>query len=192
MKTIKHILRAGFAALFVALLFAVPAKAQFVMGNVGAAGNIISSGTPGQVVTQTNYYAAYLTGTAYTFTGSAAAITGGTTSPSITLPAAGTYFLYGDIDTNYVGATFAANQTLTLELYRTNNTPGVISSSPAVVTLNVVTTFTGTASTSNIHGVIYTTINSNDVITLYGLLSATPSAGSVTATGGGLYALRLY
>ena len=183
---------AFFASLLVLGLFAVPARAQFIMGNpYGGPGNAVVDAN-GFLRVNTNFYTAYLSGTAYTLTGTLAAVVGGTTSPSITLPAAGTYFVYGDLDTNYVGATFAANQTLTLELYRTNNTPAVISSSPAVVTLNIVTTFTGTASTSNIHGVIYTTPNTNDVITVYAGLSATPSAGSVTATGGGLYAIRLY
>ena len=96
------------------------------------------------------------------------------------------------MDSNYVGATFAANQTLTQELYRTNNTPGAITNSPSVVTLNIVTTFTGTAATANVHGVIYTTTNSNDVIALYAGLSATPSAGSVNITAAGLHAIRLY
>ena len=190
-KLFKLMRSAIFAVLLFAVLTAIPARAQFVMGNMtGGPGNIVANSS-GYATINSNFYAAYLSGTAYTVTGSLAAVTGGTTSPTITLPTAGTYFIYGDLDSNYVGATFAANQTLTQELYRTNNTPGVISSSPAVITLNVVTTFTGTAATSNVHGVIYTA-SAGDTITVYAGLSATPSAGSVTITGGGLYAIRLF
>jgi hypothetical protein len=181
-----------FSVLCLTLFLGPSAKAQAIFGNIGSTGNVVSSGVPGQVVTQTNYYAAYLTGTAYTLTGTNAAVVGGTTSQSITIPAPGTYFIYGDADVNLVGATFSGGQTLTLQLYRTNNTPGALTGSSAVLTFGAVTTVTQSAGTPNVHGVIYTTTNSNDIVTVYGVLSATPSAGSVTVTGGGLYALRLY
>jgi hypothetical protein len=189
---IKSLRNAFFGVLLVLTFLAAPARAQFVMGNVTGPGNIVSVGTTGFVVNQANFYAAYLTGTAYTMTNSAAAIVGGTTSPTITLPAAGTYFIYSDLDMNEVGATYTGGQTATLEFYRTNNTPGVLTSSPAIFTFPPITTQTASAATMNVHGLIYTTTNSNDVVTVYGVLSATPSAGSITISGGGIYALRLY
>ena len=187
MKTIRFLILAALLP-----LLGLTARAQYVFGSLaGGPGNVVAN-SQGYATINTNFYAGYLTGTAYTETTSVAAVTGGTLSPTVTLAVPGTYFIYGDLDVNYVGATFAANQTVTSELFRTNNTPGVVTNSPSITTLNIVTTFTGTATTANVHGVIYTTTTVGDIITLYSGLSATPSAGSVTVTGAGIYAIRLY
>lgn len=192
MKSLLRSFRAAFVALALVALFAQPVRAQNVIGNLaGGPGNVVA-GADGYAHINTNFYGSYISGTAYTLTGSLAAVTGGTTSPSITLSAAGTYFIYADMDMNEVGATFAGGQTATFEFFRTNNTPGALTSSPAVYTFGAVTTVTQSAATMNVHALIYTTPNNNDVISVYGGLSATPSAGSVTVTGGGIYALRLY
>jgi hypothetical protein len=139
------------------------------------AGALVSS-SAGLISAQTNDYQADLTGTAYTLTASNAAITGGTTSPTITLGAAGTYIITAGINCLYSGATYAATQNVTFSLYRTNNTPASIYNGTFI--LRTITTTSDTACTPTLK-YIYTTTNSNDVVTIYGQLSATPSAGSV-------------
>jgi hypothetical protein len=163
-------------------------SANIVMGS-GTGAVVASSGT---LSTQSNNYAAYLTGTAYTFTASYAAIAGGTTSPSVALGAAGTYLIRGGIVTEYNAATFAANQTVSGEFYRTNNTPGAITSSPQTVELRILTTLTDSGPWVEPNTVLYTTANTTDVISIYGKVSVTPGAGSFQATGGYIIAQRLY
>ena len=81
---------AFFASLLVLGLVAVPARAQLIVGNpAGGPGNAVIDAN-GFLRVNTNFYASYLTGTAYTLTSSIAAVTGGTTSPTLTLGAAGT------------------------------------------------------------------------------------------------------
>ena len=189
----RNFLRGLLGLFTLLLLLAAPAQAQIVMGNVTQPGNVVvNPNAPGQVISQANYYAGYLTGTAYTLTGSVATVTGGTTSPTVTLAAPGTYVIFGNFVLNSVGATFAANQTCTFSLYRSNNTPATVASSSTVVTLPIMTTLTATQEAGSSNAVIYTTANSGDVLVLQAGLSATPSAGSMTIVGGGIYALRLY
>jgi hypothetical protein len=157
------------------------AAGAFSLPTLSTAGAIINNSS-GTLATTADFYTAYLTGTAYTMTGSAAAITGGTTSPSVTLTHAGTYLLRGGVVSEYVGATYAANQTATYTFYRTNNTAAAVGNS-TVVELRVLTTLTDNAGTPSIPEYLYTA-TAGDIITIYGNVSATPSAGSVTVNPG--------
>jgi hypothetical protein len=122
------------------------------------------------------------TGTAYTMTASAATVVFGTTSPVVTLTAAGAYNLTVTIKTALVGATYAALQTAGYGLYRTNNTPGALSTTFQCI-LPICTTTSLGAGTVTIADIPYTTANTNDTISIQGILTATPSAGSVTCSG---------
>ena len=155
-------------------------------------GTLVVASTSGAISTQANFYTSYLAGTAYTLTASSAAVTGGTTSPSVTLGAAGTYLMRASGTTIYSGATYAAPQTVTFILRRTNNTAGAIASATTTVQMRIVTTVTDNAGGFTIPDVIYTTANSTDIVTIYAQLSATPSVGSVQVTGAGITAQRLY
>jgi hypothetical protein len=91
----------------------------------------------------------------------------------------------------YAGATFAASETATLKLHRTNNTAADLSNSPATAVAAVVTTATGTLAWV-INEVVYTTANANDAIALYGSVAATPSAGALNVVEASIIAQQLY
>lgn len=134
----------------------------------------------------------YASGTAYSMTASDAAIDFGTTDPSLTLDKAGTYLLIGRAFLKYNAATYAGSQTATVKLRRTNNTAADVTSATTTVTLRIITTITDSVGVISIPAVIYTTSNSDDVISAYGSLSATPSAGSVDVSEASIVAIRLY
>ena len=138
-----------------------------------------------------NYLSVYAAGTAYSLTASNAELVFGTTSPSLTINTAGTYLIQGRANLKYNAATFAAAQTATLLLERTNNTPGAIANSNTANQLRILTTTTDSAGIIMMPPVIYTTVNSNDIIQIYGYLSAIPSAGSVQAVEACILATRL-
>lgn len=180
--------------------FASTAAAQKLTINAGtvtlsqlnAAGGVITSSTGALSNNGGHSKTVYAAGTVYTYTASDAAITFGTTSPSITIDQAGTYMIFSRVNSKYVAATYAANQTLTCHLHRTNNTPADISNATTTLTTRVITTITDDVGISHLPMVIYTTANTNDAIALYGSVSATPSAGSVTATEADIEAVRIY
>lgn len=165
--------------------FGANAAAQTITFNVP---QIADSGGPvGQ------NFSAYLTGTVYTFTNTATAVTGGTTSPTVTLTSAGTYLIFGQVQMAYTGATVVA-ETAPLKLRRTNNTPADLTSSSLVIDLPVSTALTYTYGTVRLPQVIYTTTNTNDIVTIFANVSANLGAGTITAEAGGTFiqAVRLY
>jgi hypothetical protein len=139
------------------------------------------------VTTQT----AYLTGTAYSLTNSAAAITGGTTSPTLTIADAGVYRVEFLVSVKFNGATFGSSQDATFKLRRTNNTAADLTSgtSPAKAT-GIITTFTAHWGDFYWVGADYTA-TAGDIITIFGSLSATPSVGTVDVIGGFIRITRL-
>lgn len=134
---------------------------------------------------------AYAAGTAYSFTNAQAAIVFGTTSPSITVNVAGTYLLFAVVRVDYNGATFAASRNLTLKIRRTNNTAADVSNSTTTFETAIVTLLSDTLGTISLPPVVYTTTNTNDVVTLFGGLDTAPSAGSLDAVEACLVALRI-
>lgn len=135
--------------------------------------------------------ATYGAGTAYSLTNTAAAIDLGTTDPVAVINKAGTYLIFGWVNLQYVGATFAANRTVTIKLRRTNNTPADLTGGTVTLGTNVTTTVTGTLAIVSINPVVYTTANTDDSITLFGDVSTVPSAGSLDVTQASVVAVRL-
>lgn len=133
----------------------------------------------------------YAAGTAYTFTNTPAALDFGTTDPAITVNVAGTYAIFAQVKVDLTGATFAANQTLTLKLRRTNNTAADLSNGTMTVTTPIITTQTYTLGVFNLPPVIYTTALTNDAVTIFGDISVVPGAGSITASAANIVALRI-
>lgn len=135
---------------------------------------------------------AYGVGTPYAFTNTAAAIDFGTTDPAIVLDKAGTYQIYGQVNLAYNGATVVA-ETATIKVRRTNNTAADLSA-VVVLDLPVATTLTHTYGIFQIPPFIYTTSATDDVVTLFGNVSAALGAGTIDATaiGTSLVAVRLY
>jgi hypothetical protein len=137
------------------------------------------------------YVSVYGSGTAYSLTNSVAAVTLGTTSPYLTLARPGTYLIryYAVLD---VAAATLAAQNLTFELYRTNNTAGVVANSFLVIPIAAITT-TSYPGLSKMWETVYATQNSNDVISLYaGFSVSAASAGSATITTASIIAQRIY
>lgn len=135
--------------------------------------------------------AAYAAGTAYSLTNAQAALVFGTTSPSITINVAGTYLLLSVVRIDYNGATFAASRNATLKLRRTNNTAADVTNATTTYETAVVTLLTDTMATINLPPVVYTTSNTNDIVTIFGGLNTAPSAGSLDAVEASLVAIRL-
>jgi hypothetical protein len=138
-----------------------------------------------------NNLAAYAAGTVYTLTNSVAKVDFGTTDPGVTVNAAGVYRLMARILVKYNAATFAANQTLTLKIRRTNNTAADITNTTTVRTLPIVTAITDSMEIL-VPVVFYTTTNTNDAIELHAGLSAAPGAGSLTVEEASIIAERVY
>jgi uncharacterized protein YjiK len=144
----------------------------------------------GQITTVSTYGA----GTAYAVTAISTAVDLGTTDPVVVIPAPGTYKLKGQVVLNYSGATFAANQAVTVKLRRTNNTAADVIDSSVIVTTGVVTTVTGNFAIVSIPEVNYSTLNSTDSITIFAGVAVVPSAGALQVTAPGTYirAEKLY
>lgn len=130
-------------------------------------------------------------GTAYSLTNTAAAVTFGTTSPSITIDKAGTYLLIANLNLLYNGATFVAVRTITTKIRRTNNTAADVITN--VLSSSIITALTFTAGTPQLFA-IYTTTNTNDALSLFADVNTVPSAGSLDAqaAGSNLVAIKLY
>lgn len=134
----------------------------------------------------------YGAGTAYTLTNAQALVNMGTTPPSLTITAAGTYLLLARARIDYVGATFAANRTITAKLRRTNNTPADVSNATASAVTEIITTLTYTALILPIPPVVYTTAAATDIIQLFAGIDVVPSAGSVQIPECEIVAVRLF
>jgi len=132
----------------------------------------------------------YGAGTAYSLTASPAAVDLGTTDPEVTLDQAGTYLLLARALLKYTGATIPANQVATIKLRRTNNTAADVTNAVTNIALDVVTTRTGLVADVTIPPTLYTTLNDDDVIAMFGGLDGLPSLGSVDVTEACILALR--
>lgn len=133
----------------------------------------------------------YAAGTAYTLTNASALLDFGTTDPTVTLNAPGTWLFFGRVVVSYNGATFAANRTATFKLRRTNNTAADLTGASSAHVTNIVTTSTYTE-TVVIPPVLYTTTNAGDVISLYGLVNTVPTAGSLDVSEAEIIAIRIF
>lgn len=153
---------------------------------VRALGFVPVSATGGSITNFTTY----ASGTAYTLTGSSAALDFGTTDPVLTINQTGTYLIMANVGLKYTAATYAGAQTVSLKLRRTNNTAADLSNGARTVELPVLTAFTG-GDVMQLPGVVYTA-TSGDIITIFGILSATPSAGSITTDSAEVIAIRLF
>jgi hypothetical protein len=163
------------------------AFAGYFNGKTNTTGEIQSNGS------RVNYnLSVYASGTAYTLTNSTAKTDFGTTDPVLTIDKAGTYLITAAANLKYSGATFAATQTASFKLRRTNNTAADLTNAARTITLRVITTTTDNAGTVQIPGVVYTTSNTDDLIELWSSLSAAPSAGSVVCDSAEIIAIRLY
>jgi len=140
-------------------------------------------------------YFAVGSGTAYTMTATYATVDMGTVDPSITIAATGTYRVYASVQLNYANATYAAFNEATFRIYRTNNTPGIITAdAERGCSIPIMTTTTMIGDTVVIGPVEYTTTNTDDAITIQGDLNAVPGnspTGNITVTKATIWAERI-
>ncbi len=152
---------------------------------------VANGGTGGANFVTAHQLSVFAAGTAYSLTNTQAALTFGTTSPSLTLNAAGTYLIFARVRLDYNGATFAANRTATLKLRRTNNTPADLTSGSIAALTQIITTLSFTMGDYSWMPAFYTTANTNDAISIFGALDVVPTAGSLDAVEAQIMAIRL-
>lgn len=156
------------------------------VGGVVNSTGIFTNGIPVGLV-----FSTYSASGIYNFTTTTSTLAIGTSSSTITLTSPGTYRINATANLRYSGATFAANQFVTLNLYRQNNTPSVIPNSQTIEETGIVTTLTAQFGQFNLPDIIYTTTNSNDVLSLRGSITATPGAGNFQSTEANILAVRI-
>lgn len=138
-----------------------------------------------------NPTSAIAAGTVYTLTATPAKVAFGTTSPSIVIPSAGTWLLFANAQTNLVGATYAAPNAVTYKIRRTNETAADVADSSRNSFIPIITTVTDSGPAVVLGPIIYTTVNADDALELWGSVTGTPSAGSVTVSAGSIIAIRI-
>lgn len=139
---------------------------------------------------ETKNVSVYGVGTAYALTATPAAVTLGTTSPSMTLPEPGRYLINVNATINYNGATFAANRDVTLKVTRTNFTATDLTGSTNVTKTGIVTTTTSTLASPS-WSFYYDCTGINEILSLYGSVSVVPSAGQIEIAGASMTAARI-
>lgn len=155
---------------------------QYIRGD-GTLATMPSS--PGSVT-----YSAYASGSSYTLTTSSSKVDFGTTDPSITIGAAGTYLIYTNLKIDYAGVTTALNA-CSFKLRRTNNTAADLPN--AVTTFNVpaLTLASGTGGDVDIPLIVYSTLNTNDTVELWGNRSGGLTLGSINVSEASIVAVRI-
>lgn len=150
--------------------------ASFLTGSTTLAGAITgTSSSTATVEAQT-----VAAGTAYTLTGSSAAVVFGTTSPTITLPSTGTWKFFVTIQTTYAGATVTL-QNVNVKIRKTNGTPADLTASSWSQPIPSATLLSADGPQVNIGPCAYTG-TSGDTITIFANLSGLPSLGNITIT----------
>lgn len=135
---------------------------------------------------------AYSSGTAYSLTTTSSKVDFGTTDPSITLPAAGTYLILANLKIEYNGLTNTLVNACNFKLRRTNNTAADISNATTTFNVPPVTLLTATGGDADIAPIIYTTSNSNDVIEMWGNRGSGLSVGAIQVGEASVVAYRIY
>lgn len=164
-----------------------------------AAGVTISAGakvSPAGVLSiLTTPLSVYASGTAYPLTNSSQLLDftgGGSVDPSLTITSAGTYLLLSRVRYDFNGKTVNDGRIITTKLRRTNNTAADIADSSTNFVCRANTTGNGTAGVIELQPIIYTTVNSDDVLELWGSLSAVDVASNILAQEASIVAVKLF
>lgn len=136
-------------------------------------------------------FSAYASGTVYSLTTSAAKLNFGTIDPAITITQPGKYLIFARARIDYNGATFAAPQTITIKIRRTNNTAADLSDATASLKTRIITTQSDTAGIIVLPVTVYETDANDDELEVWGSIGTGPSAGSVDAVQAEIVAIRV-
>lgn len=130
-------------------------------------------------------------GTPYTLTVTPAEMTFGTTRPNLTITAAGTYLIRAssviDLSASSGGT---GGITATFKLRRTNNTPADLAGGTTTGGIWYSGAAKNFVDALSLPELVYVTANTNDVIQLWGSLSAVPTGG-ITCTAAQIVAERI-
>lgn len=157
----------------------------------GTGATFASAGFAGLGGVTAHQLSVFAAGTAYSLTNAQAALTFGTTPPSLTLTAAGTYLIFARVRLDYNAATLAASRTVTLKLRRTNNTAADLTNGSISALTQILTTTTFTMGDYSWMSAFYTTAVATDVIAVFGGMDTAPTAGSLDAVEAQIMAVRL-
>ncbi len=155
----------------------VPAGTQFVFGAPPGAGQVYFVGSSG--------------GTGFTIPASQGNVVFGTTSPTVTLTSPGTYSITGAMSYGPNGCTSTNQTAVYLGVKRTNNTAAVLANR-AVGGFEVLTGVTGIMGTGPIMPMVYTTTNSDDILTLVANYTGTITVGSLVSNDAVIMAVKLF
>lgn len=133
-----------------------------------------------------------LSGIGYLITATPALVTMDAGAVTLVITTPGTYLLRSRAMVDYLSATFASQEMVTLKLRRTNNTAADIPNAIGGFKTNIVTTALYTAAIVPLPEVSYTTLNSNDSISLYADVATAPSAGTIKVLQAEIIAQRIY
>lgn len=134
----------------------------------------------------------YAAGTVYALTITPALLAFGTTSPSLTIDKAGTYRIFARAQVTRNNSTHIAAHTITFKLRRTNNTAADITNSSTTYADDPHNAANDTEHQDVLPEVIYTTANTNDVIELWGVVSAAGAGGTHDVDEANIVCQRLY
>ncbi|HUD83431.1 MAG TPA: hypothetical protein VMQ67_08000 [Candidatus Saccharimonadales bacterium] len=149
-----------------------------------ALGQTGSTGPQGTIAV----YSAYGSGTAYSLTTSAALLNLGTTPPSVALPAAGTYLIFGRIRLDGASAT-VTSQTTTTYVYD-SGASAIVPNSERTFAFMPVTTTSGTFAEITTPPVAYA-ISAPTTVQLWGFLSGALGAGAVNCIEADIVAVKI-
>lgn len=134
----------------------------------------------------------FATGTVYALTGSAALIDFGTTDPSIVIDKPGTYLITYRAQVKRNNSTHIADHDITLKLRRTNNTAADVANSSTTYTDEAHNASNDSEGNWIMPDIPYTTLNSDDIIQLWGSVSAAGTGGTHDVIEVSIIAKRLY
>ncbi len=134
----------------------------------------------------------YATGTAYQLTATPALLDFGTTDPSLVISSPGVWLLLARARIDNNAKTTAAVRTITILLRRTNNTAANIANSSTACKTAIMTTLTFTLAEMELPAIIYTTVNSDDILQLWGSADDISGAGTFDAVEASIVAVKLY
>lgn len=154
----------------------VPAGAEFVFGAPPGATQV--------------YFKGDSSGTAFTIPASQADVVFGTSSPTVTITSPGTYLISGGINFGPSGATTSTVTAVYLGVKRTNNSAAVLVNR-AIGGFELMTAITGIMQTGMVLPLIYTTTNSNDILTLVANYTGTITSGTFVSNDAVLLAVKI-
>lgn len=155
----------------------VPAGAQFVFGAPPSSTQV--------------YFKTEAVGSSYVLTGAMANVVFGTTSPIITITSPGTYLITGYANFGPNGCTTTNQTAVYFGFKRTNNTSGVLTFT-AVGGFEPLTGVTGIMGNASLAPYMYTTTNSDDILTLCAYYTGTVTVGQLVMNNATIAAVKLF